>query len=134
MIRYLNTALILCVVGFSLITSLYRIVQYTRRNKDSSLYEPINKPSRSNYGSITTDQDDASSSNTIVTPEPKPRSWSAYDWIRCVLSVLQLYLVLKITTFTRNDDDIEQPIEGSYQDLLIMYYSRIILWVRTHKA
>lgn len=120
-------------VGYSLIALLYKTVQHIKRTRNSTLYEPIIKGNQpSNYGSIADqmEDDDTSSSNTIVPLELKPRSWSAFDWIRCLLSVIQLYLVIQITLFTRNNDKtIEVPIEGAFRDLIRMYYTRVLFWV-----
>jgi hypothetical protein len=120
------------VIASSLITLVYQIIRYSQKNKE---YEPLSKSSRSNtnnYGSINVQEDesDTSSSDTVISPEPKARSWTLFDWIRCILSIIQLYLVIKITLFTKNSDIIDKPIEGAYHDLLNMYYTRIILWVR----
>lgn len=99
------------------------------RHREAYQYHPLYKSHQSSYGAIPEDSD-ADSSNTLVTPQDftiQRQPWSVYNCSRVVLSAIQLVIIVYMVK--NNDGDVDKQVEGSYKDMMNMYYSRIGFWV-----
>jgi hypothetical protein len=70
----------------------------------------------------------------MVTPREfaiRHQPWSVCNCARLILSAFQLTLVVYGTWSLIHDypHDIDKEVEGSYKDMVRMYYTRIVFWV-----
>lgn len=136
-IRYLNTAILITLVVFSCTLLFFKSIRYCKKTNNTSVYKPINQTANTFYGATeaSTDDDDAvSSSNTVVSSEltaeaaASSQPWSAYNWMRLVMSGIQLGFLVYMAS-KLNESDMDTVVEGRYIDLIYMYYARIAFWV-----
>lgn len=127
--RYLNTILFSVLIIIPLLALFLKHVSCTR----SQLQQSIQQTSAfKTYG--TTDNNRAPDIFcATVTPETFAilrQPWSVYNCVRVSLSVAQLVFIVYSTLHLVNKhDDIDKQVEGSYQDIVRMYYTRIVFWV-----
>ncbi|CAO3634907.1 unnamed protein product [Mucor fragilis] len=120
---------------------LYNLVFKSIRcfNKGTTAqYKPINQHSHAFYGATETpnnnnnsdqDNDDLSSSGTIVPSKlASSQPWSAYNWMRLLLSGTQLGFLVYMA-LSLNESSMDTVVEGRYNDLIYMYDARILFWV-----
>lgn len=130
--RYLNTLLLSVSIAISLCILLAKAV---KNHKQDHQYTLINQKSQlPSYGAVDITSD-SSSSDTAVTPsiefEKRYQPWSVYNFARLILSVFQLALIVYGTWSLIHDgsQEIDREVEGTYNNLLLMYYARIGFWV-----
>lgn len=115
------------------------IGDYYKKTNETSLHKPINQNANSVYygatdtltsGSNDNSWDDTSSLDTVIPAELSltRNPWSAYNWIRLLISGLQLGSIVYMT-LSLDKSDIDLVVEGRYSDLAWMYYARIAFWV-----
>lgn len=141
MVSYLNTLLFSVIIIISLTSLLVKSFTFNY-DINSSGYVAINKlPLLKNYGTVYEENDRISDigSNTMVTPEKIAicrQPWSVYNCLRVSLSLIQLIFVVCFTLSLLNQHDsrdMDNKVEGSYNDIVIMYYTRIAFWVKKKK-
>lgn len=136
----LNTLTLTLVLLYSCSTLLVKTARYFKRRNNAAGYEPINKSQLPRFYGATTssaaaleeeeydNDDDQSSSATMVSPQTNNRPWSVYNWLRVLVSGLQVGLVI-FTAWSLVPSSIDQEVEGQYRDLMRMHYSRSVFWV-----
>lgn len=126
--NFLNTFLYSVLIGTSLLVLLVKVIR-SYRHREAYQYHPLYKSHQPSYGAIPEDSD-ADSSSTLVTPQEfiiQRQPWSVYNCSRAVLSAIQLVIIVYMV---KNDDgDVDKQVEGSYDDMMNMYYSRIAFWI-----
>ncbi|KAG2195149.1 hypothetical protein INT47_006598 [Mucor saturninus] len=119
-------------IAISLCVLLAKAVKH---HKQDHSYTLINQKAQlPSYGTVDITSD-SSSSDTAVTPpsvefEKRCQPWSVYNLMRLILSVSQLALVVYGTWSLIHDasQEIDKEVEGSYSNMLRMYYARIGFW------
>lgn len=137
--RYLNTAVLIALVIFSFTTLFFKSIRCFNKGTTAQ-YKPINQHSHAFYGATETpnnnnnsdqDNDDLSSSGTIVPSKlASSQPWSAYNWMRLLLSGTQLGFLVYMA-LSLNESSMDTVVEGRYNDLIYMYDARILFWVCT---
>lgn len=146
-VRYLNASVLSIITFVSTLALVVKAINHYKHinNKDAALHKPLKNshlPTFNNYGATAangeSDNESSSSSETMVSSSSSAQGevvirqepWSVYNGIRLILSVIQLILVISVTwSFVHSKDDIDVVVEGSYQDMFFMYYTRIVFWV-----
>jgi hypothetical protein len=96
------------------------------------LYDPINNSQKPGYGAVLEDNDDNPSSSDLIIPSQEfiicQQPWSVYNCIRLALSAIQLVIIIYLNL--TEDEEVDKEVEGDYEDMIYMYYTRIAFWVR----
>ncbi|KAG2234156.1 hypothetical protein INT48_002319, partial [Thamnidium elegans] len=100
----------------------------------SQLQQAIHTSTFKTYGTDDNDRNSDISCATMVTPEKFAilrQPWSVYNCVRVSLSLTQLIFIVYSTLHLVNKhdaDDIDKLVEGTYKDIVHMYYTRIVFW------
>ncbi|KAK4517554.1 uncharacterized protein ATC70_000894 [Mucor velutinosus] len=135
--RYLNTAVLVVLVIISFTTLFFKLICHYKKSTPSQ-YKPINQHTHAFYGATETsassnnssgeDSDDVSSSDTVVPSKfASSQPWSVYNWMRLLMSGTQLGFLVYMA-LSMNESNMDTVIEGTYNDLIRMYYARIVFW------
>jgi hypothetical protein len=132
----LNTLTLVLAILYSCSILLVKTARYFKRNNTAG-YEAINKPQLPRFYGATSSSntveedvdDDQSSSATVVSPQINNHPWSVYNWLRVLMAGIQVGLVI-YTVWSLVPSSIDEQVEGQYRDLIRMYYSRAVFWVK----